>query len=195
MGSCMYVCILVVATVITWKATIKVAIDTLGDTCGLEGASQEQFEAIGFPVLRIVLADISDHLNSVLTPPKKAFGGGGAAACQTTYGYDADELVAMYVSQGVFKAMHGLLGRLEIAIIDNMSDESEVLSAILNRNILYIQSAYILLLPRRMPERVPPTAQQMTLATMIAGDALSCSVLVLRLFVRVILSPQIKVAV
>ena len=49
-------------------------------------------------------------------------GGGGAAAAICM---DGDDLMRLYLNQGVFRALGSVLGRLELALLDDLNDEDE----------------------------------------------------------------------
>jgi hypothetical protein len=114
------------ASVLSWPSVQRFSRDTHGET--LEGSQREQFETLQFDVISLILNNVEKQLGVLKTAKRSPFKNNKVVVEDYDIHNDMDieQILGLFMKGNIFKSLHTLLLRLELALVDDIPPEAEV---------------------------------------------------------------------
>lgn len=100
--------------------------DTNGETVKETLSQREQFETLQFDVIGLLLKNIEKQLN-LLKQPKKSPFKNTKVEPEKDSDMEIEQILDLFMKENVFKSIHTLVLRLELALVDDLDPDAEVI--------------------------------------------------------------------
>lgn len=120
------------ASVLSWTSVQRFSRDTEGETVNEALSQREQFETLQFNVIGLLLKDVEKQLVMLKQPKRSPFKNTKETVEKTSDSLEIEQILDLFMKEDIFKSIHNLVLRLELALVDDLDPDAEV------RHQLYI---------------------------------------------------------